>query len=220
MKNVFVAMAVTLGLMACGSIDKIDIKPDTSGSGGSGSGSMGNGSGGDAGSAMCDCPTGDGSRLSRQYLVGDDGSKMESFVWYDKDLDLKCAFQSLPNGQTYCVPQHEAVNTYFDAGCVIPAYVRAVDKTNNLECTTLPSYVRYGEYQGAGLCGLQGSDDFKLYRVNRDKLIARAPVHYEGVPGDCKVSGQLSASQEWAIWEVVEIGSLTDFVKAVSGVGF
>jgi hypothetical protein len=221
MKNVFVAMALTLGLLACGSPNGIDMKPDTSGSGGSSSGSMGNGSGGDAGVSTCDCPTVDGARLTRQYLVGDDGSRMESFVWYDKELDLKCSYQSLPNGQTYCVPTHEAVNTYFDANCVIPAYAKEVGTGSDITCIKLPSHARYGHIKSAGLCGVQSSDNFTMFRVNPDKLIARAGTYYEkSDTGACVSVFVGGGSFEAAMWEVVEVRPLSSFVKAVSGVGF
>lgn len=223
MKNV-AAIVLLASILGCGADGKIAIKPDPTGNGGNGGsgGSMGNSNGGsDAGLSTCDCPSGDGTRLSRQYVIGDDDSRMESPVWYDKDLDLKCSFQSLPNGQTYCVPLHSTGNTYFDAGCVIPAYEKDVVVGSDLACLKLPSHVRYGFVKPAGLCGSQGTDSFTMFRVNPDKLIARSDKYYQKTEtGSCESVNVGGGGFEAAMWEVLEIGPLNKFVKAVQGVGF
>jgi hypothetical protein len=210
-KNVFLAMVVTLGLLACGADGKIDVKPDTSGSGGAG-GSIGAAGNGGNGAGDCGC-NGDGTRLTRQYVIGDDGSKMESFAWHDNVLDLKCAFQSLPNGETRCVPPHIAMNAYFDAGCTQPAFVFVAPK---LECVDMPLYARFDK---CTFDTCNSITDSEIYHVDLADDRSSNLYWYNLLPdGTCdSVSG---SGKTYNLYGVYKIGNQDKFVKAVSGVGF
>jgi hypothetical protein len=217
MKNVF-ALVAMVGLIACGSNDPIDMKPDTSGNGGNGGNSTMGAGGNDAGT--CECPNGDGTRLTRQYLIGADGSKMETVVWHDNKLGLNCAWQSLPNGQTYCVPPHESADqaSYFDAACTKPLYRKMVLKADTFDCLNLPSHVRFG--QAYGDCPNDvSSDNYIFYSVG--KLLVRSNAYYEvDQTGNCVMKTVSEVGKEAALWETTKIGPTVFFTKAVSGVGF
>jgi len=222
MKNAFAAVVFSLGLIACADYPEIVFKPDApSGSGGNGGNPTMGAGGNDAGT--CQCDNGDGTRLTRQYLVGDDGSKMETVVWHDNKLGLNCSYQSLPNGQTYCVPPHDTANTYIDAGCMIPAYIEVVQKTstdNDIKCQNKTSYVRFDTNKPSLGCGFPITDEYVFYSVNKDTF-ARTNVYYTGSPASCQKTDLTgNPFQDAALWSVTEIGDLQVFTKAVSGVGF
>lgn len=216
-KNILVGSLVLV--LGCGS--PIDIKPDTSGNGGNG-GAVGNagngGGGGDAGSSTCDCPTGDGSRLMRQYLVGDDNSRMETPIWYDKTLDLKCSFQSLPNGETRCVPPHIAMNAYFDAGCTNPAFVWVFPKGQG-DCTEMPLFGRFDNFEQNSVCG--DVADFTIYHADLadPRFVDQNTDWYVRTPDSCVMSG-VPWMQEAKMFGAYKIANGDKFVKAVDGVGF
>lgn len=216
MKNVCasIALVLTVALLGCGGND-IDTKPDPAGSTGSG-GNIGNGgSGGSGGNATCDaCGEKDGTRLSRQYVVGDDGSKMTSPIWHDKDLDMNCMFQSMPNGETRCVPPHIPMNTYFDAGCTQPAFMM---KSPKLECLEIPNYVRFDDclYDTCGTI-----TGFTIYHVDfNDDRSSNPGWRVKNPDGTCTLVGN-GGVFDYKLYGVYKIGDQNKFVKAVSGVGF
>lgn len=217
MKNGFAVVALTLCLLACNSVD---VKPDpTNGlsSSGTGNGSGGNG-GSDAGvTECCNGNTVDGSRLTRQYIVGDDGSRMESPVWYDKTLDLNCSYQALKDGNTYCLPAHLPMNAYFDAACTQPAFMISAPE-GTLPCTTFPDYARYDQIDLGVMCG--GLITFDIYRVDRADKRNITSVFVKNADNVCEGFNTSNGSIDYTIYGAYKIGSRDKFVKALSGVGF
>lgn len=189
MKNILVTMIVALGISACGADGKIDVKPDTSGNGGS----VGNG-GSDAGLSTCECDNNNnGKRLKEQWITADDGSRYRNaFFWTDTaDNDETCTFQSLPNGETRCVPPHAPMNAYQDSNCTIP-----VARFKVTECPPFvtPKYVRFDnfDYNTSDVCGVHPLPKMQFFLVG--DLITPKPSNTWFLDNDgvCQGSGALS----------------------------
>jgi len=170
----------------------------------------------------CECSNNNGERLERQYLIGDDGSKVELSLWHDIQLDLNCSYEFLPNRQTYCVPPHEVTNTYLDSECKTPVYVKTGQKDITVEdhCFQLPSYVRFGYANNINTCGTAVFEDFKIHKVNADKILDRRSFFYEkSSNGLCAVVDlSFDPSKDAILWEVSPVGGLDKFVRVVNSV--
>lgn len=129
--NVKVEMRKILALLpltafaACGSVDIHLGEYAGAGEGGSGGASSSSSSTSGTSSSgspdVCNCER-DGTRLKAQWIVGEDGSRMFGSAWLDTELNDKCWFQFLSNGETRCVPAAATITTYEDAACSIPVY--------------------------------------------------------------------------------------------------
>jgi len=61
-----------------------------------------------------------GSRLLAERWVGPDGAA--SFArWYDRELEMYCAFAMASDGRVRCLPTEARVGGFVDAGCTQPA---------------------------------------------------------------------------------------------------
>lgn len=205
---------------ACGGIDNVNLGKDAGAQDGGG------GIGG-AGTTQCECPvpSNDGTRLTQQFIVGDDGSRMDLFVWYDNKLDLNCSYQSLPNGETRCVPPHSPMNTYADSGCIEPVFVNV--STSKPDQCTVAKFSKYVRLDVPGFtpdpCD-SNVPTFTFYGVNTD-----APINQgEGVvwyvksqSGACEAQPSLvGTGYQATVYGTQKIGDLESFVKATQGVGF
>jgi len=133
------ALLPIFAIAACGNLEFVlgtSANANVGGAGGS--------SGGNGGDTLIP-----GKRLTPLLFNGSDGTRVFSGSFHDSELETDCKFQSMPNGETRCVPDHVAMNTFIDAECKIPVFAARYD--SNSECpTTFPVFGRFDYRDGDG----------------------------------------------------------------------
>lgn len=228
MKSVL-ALFPLLTLMAC-SADDDYVRPrgvnmdysstgEMGGAGGFGSASS------SSGGTACECAFGNGSRLSRNYIIGDDVSRMETPFWHDGILGLDCEFRYMSDKQTYCVPPMPSTpnKAYIDAACTKPVLVEVYVSGDPLSMCVINAYEGYRRvdelWNTPDPCDGNVSG-FSVYKVDTNDVIhhnSDTVVWYEGSPGSCYQQGPLQGTGAKAtIFGMDLIGDETAFVKSVA----
>lgn len=186
-------------LTACGVID-INLGEDASAQ---------NIGGGGSSNANCQCSNHDGTRLKANWIVGEDGSRIQSNSWFDSEFGDDCEFQSFSNGEMRCVPPAPTLNLYIDSNCTIPTFMIESD------CDTIPKYVRI-ERREADACGSKMMDA-TFYGIDKTEYKGVLSLYAIGPDGQCGNAGPSSGNVLRAVFPVKDISY---FVKAAEGVGF
>jgi hypothetical protein len=159
----------------------------------------------------------DGSRLKAKWLVGDDGSRMQTNTWFDTELNDTCHFQLLPTGETRCVPPAPTLNSYIDAGCTVPAIVLKDD------CDVAPKYARIDRFDYTPLaCSGPKMTGFSYVSFNTASQVnGVANIYALSATGECQPNGGVPlGGGGWRIYTTYPIHDGAWFVKAEQGTGF
>jgi hypothetical protein len=209
------ALAPFFLFAACGSIDLGEkASAQVGGTGGSG-GSGTAGAGGSDNQCSCQEKSNDGERLKKQYAIGDDGSRADLGHFLDTKTDLICTFQSLPNGETRCVPEHVAMNTFIDKECKVPVYL--VNYSANECVPKLPTFVRFDLRNGADCSA--NFNGFRIGSANTSEPQTIASWYTLDANGNCGGHG-LPFDKINIAYSVSVLGDEAAFVKANSPTGF
>jgi hypothetical protein len=200
MKKLFIlAVAPFFVIAACGNLELV-LPPDAvAGNGGSGGGS-------------CECSdngTKDGSRLKAQYLVGEDGSRVQLPAWFDAELGDTCQFQSFDNGEIRCVPSAPALNSYVDPNCTIPVLVLKTP------CDVAPEYARIEKFEYGDVCFGSKLKSFSYVKFDMSHT-------KEGISntfavsddGQCVPAGGVPIGGGWRLYGTYPLHEGAWFVKA------
>lgn len=200
MKKLFIlAVAPFFAIAACGNLELV-LPPDAvAGNGGSGGGS-------------CECSdngTKDGSRLKAQYLVGEDGSRVQLPAWFDAELGDTCQFQSFDNGEIRCVPSAPVLNSYVDPNCTIPVLVL---KT---ACDVAPSQARVEWFEYGDVCTGPKMKGFSYVKFKTDNILNGVSTIYAiNEDGQCQGTGAVPIGSGWRIYGTYPTQDSAQFVKA------
>ena len=216
----FIVLASVFMFAACGGID-VNLGDDASAECNGGAGGADGGSSATAGgtsACACECTNDsvDGTRLKAQWIVGEDGSRAQAASWTDTELNDTCYFQSLPNGETRCVPPAIPLNSYVDPGCTYPAIVL------KNPCESAPKYARIDKVEyNVDVCTpskVTGFTYVSFDTTNPVKGVANI-FAFDG-SGQCVPVGGVPIGNQWRIYMTFPIHDGSWFVKANEGVGF
>ena len=222
MKRFLVLVPVFL-FAACGGID-VNLGSDANAGGMAGAGS-----GGFGGSGSCQCnDEADGTRLNRLAIIGEDGSRMLTNVWRDNVLNTDCTFQSLPNGETRCMPDHVVQNYFLNSTCTVPLFIKSRCDMNssvckveyvNIDCVPTDHFVRVDEFAPDASC-FGKNVGFKMYAVETaNKLNGVGNIYSRKKDGSCDLTNGLGGPYEYEYYSLYQVGVTSDFVKAIAGPG-
>jgi hypothetical protein len=139
-------------------------------------------------------PTGkSGTRLRRRYLEAGPGA-YRTLDFFDKELEVPCAFQEAADGELRCLPRRLAEVYYLDAACSGELVILTDGDSNP--------------------CGHElGTRDGKIYRrTTTPKTVDGNILYYPSVGGGCLGS---SVSPEAKAWAAEELPSAR-FVKGTT----
>jgi hypothetical protein len=227
MKKLLVLVPVFL-FAACGGID-VNIGSDANAGGMAGAGSVSSSGSGGSGGSNCQCNDEvDGTRLNRLAIIGEDGSRMLTNVWRDNVLNTDCTFQSLPNGETRCMPEHVVQNYFLDSACTVPVFIKSrcdmdsvVCKVEyvDIDCVPTGHFVRIDEFVPDALC-FGKNVGFKMFAIETaNKLNGVGNIYSRKKDGSCDLANGLGGPFEYEHYSLYQVGTSNDFVKAIAGPG-
>lgn len=201
----FLVLAPFFLFAACGGIDKVNL--------GTSAGAGEGGAGGE--SALCQCANEtdlfSGSRLKVALSEGTDGSRVNTGHFIDSKTGLVCSFQKLPNGETRCVPEHVALNTFSDEFCQIPIYLVAGTQSG---CgPKLPVFARFDLRDGTE-CSSK-INGFRIGSANTSEPKTVTTWRFLDENGSC-VGRWAKLEQQVVAYSVHVLGGEDDFVKATT----
>lgn len=159
-----------------------------------------------------------GSRLTRQYLLGIDGSRMETEKWLDSELGIECEFQQNEDSVHRCLPKYTRANKYADSACTKPIHVESYS-ANGFTCHKFQGYVRFGHEYANG-CNGDVTIGMEMYRVDHGSLMETGAtlVWYEkNSAKECTQKSETVNGIEFAKFGVTKIGDANAFVSATKG---
>jgi len=228
MKKLIVLVPVFL-FAACGGID-VNLGSDANAGGMAGAGSVSSSGSGGSGGSNCQCNDEvDGTRLDRLAIIGEDGSRMLTDVWRDNVLNTDCTFQSLPNGETRCMPEHVVQNYFLNSTCTVPVFVKKrcnTSASNNCEveyssidCVPTGHFVRVDEFAPNASC-FGENVGFKMFAVETaNKLNGVGNLYSIAKDGSCVLATKPGSYYDVEYYSLYQVGVANDFVKAIAGPG-